>query len=453
MRNLVPQFFAGPLLPWLALLVFTLAPASASAKASLAAGPMSGYTTMREAAIWLQTDRPAEAKVYYWPENDPTQRGETASVQTRPEDAYTATLVASALQPGTKYEYAVFLDGQPMKLDYPALFQTPPFYRDRMPPPDFRVALGGGHYANDQPYDPPNRIPGGDYQVFLAILAKQPNLMIWLGNNVFLREADWSSRSGVLARYSHNRAQPELQPLLAATNHVATVSTHDFGPAGADRFSVGAPHAASGFDLFWTNPPLGQPGLSEVTSTLSWSDAEFFILDDRSARDLNPSAPSRQTVLGPDQIEWLVNSLRRSTATFKIIVMGSPILNPAETQGNYREARSEREKLLEALRDHKIDGLFFVTGGKDHAELVKMVRANAPDVYELSTGPMTGRPASETKELNYFRVPSTSVFQRHFALLDFHGPEEDRQMRVTTYDVNGTQIWSENFHAKNMRYK
>lgn len=422
------------------------------AKAKLSAGPMSGYTTMREAAIWLQTDVPAEAKVYFWPMDDPTHRGETVSVQTSPEDANTATLVAGPLEPGTEYEYAVFLDGNPVKLDYPAVFKTPPFYRDRQPPPDFRVAVGGGHYVNDAAYDPPNRIPGDGYHIFLAIQAKQPDLMIWLGNNVWLREPDWSSRSGVLARYGKNRAQPELQPLLASVNHVATLSTHDFGPEGADRHSPSAPHAAAGFDRFWANPPLGQPGLEGVTTTLAWSDVEFFILDDHTARDLNPGAPSKRTILGEEQLTWLINSLRRSTATFKIIVMGSPILSPADSPENYYMAENERERFLDAIKDDKISGLFFVTGGKDHGELTKMVRANAPDAYELTLGPMTGRPASNTRELNYFRVPSTSIFQRHFAILEFHGPETDRQMSVTTYDANGTKLWSENFHATDMDY-
>lgn len=431
----------------------TLLPSVLAGQVNLSAGPMSAYTTMREAAIWLQTDGPAEAKVYYWPVDNPTQRGETNKVQTNTKDAYTATLIAGPLEPGTTYEYAVFLDDQALDLEYPTRFKTPPLYKERMPPPDFRVAVGGGHYVNESAYDPPNRIPGDEYHIFLAILAKEPDFMVWLGNNLALREADWSSRSGVLARYSMNRAKPELQPLLAATNHVATISRNDFGPEGADRYSISAGHAIEGFEKFWANPPLAQSELSEVTAKLSWSDVDFYILDDRSARDLNPAAPSRRTILGPNQLEWLINSLKQSQATFKIIVMGSPALNPAETPGNFYEAEKEREKLLSALKDEKIDGVFFVTGGKDHGELTKMVRANAPDIYELSMGPMTGRPAADTDELNYFRVPSTSIFKRHFAILDFHGPENDRQLRINTYDANGTELWSENFHANDMDFE
>lgn len=413
---------------------------------------MPGYAEMREAAIWLQTDAPAEAKIYYWPKDDPSQSSETASVTTTAEDAYTAELVATGLKPGTTYEYSVMLDGRPVNLDYATEFSTPPFFRDRFPPPDLRVALAGGHYVNDEPYDPLNRIPGGNYEIFLAILAKDPDLMIWLGNNIFLREADWSSRSGVLARYTRNRAQPELQPLLAAVNHIATWSTYDFGPEGADRLSKSSQHAREGFDLFWANPPMEIAGLEGIQTSLSWSDVEFFILDDRSQRDLTSRVSSKRQALGESQVEWLVESLRRSPATFKIVVMGSPVTNPAEAPENYRQVEGEREHLLEQLKTAEIGGLFIVSGGKAHGELTKMVRASAPDLHELTLGPATGRPASDTRELNYFRVPGSSVFQRHFALLDFTGPEANRQLTVGVFDVNGTEIWTETFFAREMAF-
>ncbi|WOO41199.1 metallophosphoesterase family protein [Rubellicoccus peritrichatus] len=418
----------------------------------LKAGPMAGYSKMRETAIWLQTNEPSQVKIQYWPKDSPSKKSETSTKQTTIDEANTATLIAGNLDPGTLYEYRVFVDGKPVAADYALEFQTPPFYRDRFPPPDFKVALGGGHYANDKAYDPLNRIPGGDYSIFLAIAAKNPDMMIWLGNNIFLREPDWDSDSGVLSRYSKNREQPELQPLLGSVHHLATWSTHDFGAEGADRLSQSGQHARHAFDLFWANPPHDVAGINGITAKASWSDVDFFILDDRTNRDLTSRVSSKRQILGEEQIKWLVESLRRSNATFKVVVNGSPILNPADSPENLQIAEDERDELLEALKDADIPGLFFVAGGKSHGELTKLVRANAPDVYELTLGPLTGRPASDTRELNYFRVPGNSVFQRHFSILEFHGPEDDRQMRVSVYDVNGTEIWTDNFHASSMQF-
>lgn len=414
---------------------------------------MVGYVQMREAAIWLQTEKPSRVQIAYRPEGTTGDWQETTAIPALAETGNTARIILPGLKPGTSYDYRVIIDGQRLSFDYATRFTTPPYYRERTPPPDFTVALGSGNYVNDPEYDPLNRIPGGDHSVFLAILAKHPDFMIWLGNNIHLREPDWTSLSGAMARYAHNRSLPELQPLLAGTSHVATWSTHDFGPGNGDRFSPSSAHARKAFDLHWANPPLEVPGLDGITSTFRWADAEFFILDDRTHRDLTSRIPAHRKALGDAQLDWLVESLRRSDATFKIVAMGAAVLNPDSSPGNYRLAEGERERLLERLRSAGISGLFFISGGKPHGELTKMVRSNAPDVHELTLGPLTARPASEVREINFFRVPGTTTLQRHFAMLQVHGPENERQLRVTVYDVNGTELWSDNFHASHMAHR
>lgn len=423
-----------------------------SAHPKLAAGPMPGYAEMREAVVWAQSTEAAEMVLEFWPEGDSADVRSSEAVQTTAENAFTAKLLATDLMPGTVYRYRLRIDGQVVDLPYATRFQTIPDFRGRSPAPDFSVAFAGANYVNDAPFDPLNRIPGGDYQIYQAILDQQPDLLIWVGNAVHLREADWGSRSGIFSRYSHNRAHPELQPLLAGTHHIATWSRHDFGPEGGDRFSGSRNHAREAFEAFWPNPAFGMIEDNAIFCKVRWSDVEFFILDDRYHRDLTARSSNRHVILGENQIEWLVQSLKRSTATFKIIVMGSAILSPAEGTGNYRQAARERERLLERLRDEKIANLFFVSGGKSHGELTRMVWRNAPDIHDLTVGPLTARAARSTDEFNHFRVPNTALFERHFAVFRFEGAEEDRKIVVTTYNVNGEALWSRTFEARDMGY-
>ncbi len=420
------------------------------AEAQLQSGPLVGYVEMREAALWVQTTDSALVQFFYWPDDQPDQRAHTPSALTQQENAYTATLITDRLQPGTKYRYELTLDGDKVPLDFETTFTTPPDYRDRTPPPDFTVALGGGNYVNEQRYDPPNRIPGDSYHILLALMAKDPAFMIWLGNNIYLREADWGSRSGMLARYRHNRAQPELQPLMASVPSVATWSSHDYGPPGADRYFLGRNHAREAFRLYWPNPDYGLDEDLGLACSVRWGDAEFFILDDRSFRDLTSLSEERKEILGKTQVKWLLESLRKSTATFKVIVMGSPFLNPVEDAAHYSAAKAERDKLLQQITWGEIGGLFFVSGGKEFGELTKVVRSSAPDIYEVTVGPMTGRPAKDTGELNYFRVPGTTVFDRQFATLRFQGPEGSRQLTVTVYNADGIEQWSRTFNRSEM---
>ena len=187
-------------------------------------------------------------------------------------------------------------------------------------------------------------------------MAKYPAFMIWLGNNIYLREADWGSRSGMLARYRHNRAQPELQPLMASVPSVATWSSHDFGPPGADRYFLGQNHAREAFRTYWPNPEYGLDEDLGLACSVRWGDAEFFILDDRSFRDLTSLSAERKQILGEAQAKWLLESLKKSTATFKVIVMGSPFLNPVETPEHYSAAKTERDKLLEKITWAEVGG-------------------------------------------------------------------------------------------------
>jgi phosphodiesterase/alkaline phosphatase D-like protein len=56
------------------------------------------------------------------------------------------------------------------------------------------------------------------------------------------------------------------------------------------------------------------------------------MLDTRSYRDDAPSSDRLPVMLGKEQIEWLRQEIINSTATFKIIIAGAPILNPADSR-------------------------------------------------------------------------------------------------------------------------
>lgn len=444
-------FILGNLAAWFGLNLLLCS--QLNANELLSAGPMVGYSEMREVPVWVQTTQAADVQLRFWPKNNPNQKATTGIQKTNYDQAHTATLYARSLLPGTRYEYEVLLNGEAADLPYVTEFQTIPFYQEKAPPPDFTLAVGGGNYVLDAPFDPLNRKPGAEHSIFLAIQSKQPDMMLWTGNNVYLRESDWNSLSGYYARYTHNRALPELQPLLASVHHIATWSQADYGSLGADSYKWNRDTAHKAFQHFWANPSYGVSDVEGITTTARWSDVDFFLLDDRSHRDLTHTIPQKRVVFGPKQIKWLLESLKKSTATFKVIVSGSPILNPESNQENFIIAPKERDSFFEELKNERISGVLFISGGKRHGELTKLIRAGAPPLYELTMGPLTGRPDSKTLELNYFRVPNTSTFKRHFALVNFFGEEEDRKITFSGFDSLGEKLWSETLSAKQMQFK
>src|SRR5690606_34340514 len=178
-------------------------------------------------------------------------------------------------------------------------------------------------YINDEPYDRPGKPYGGGYEIFNAMYQEKPDMMMWLGDNVYLREVDWNSKTGIYYRYTHTRSLPELQPLLASTHHYAIWDDHDYGPNDADRSFWGKDMTLKAFKDFWANPNYGVGGTEGITGTFFWEDCQFFLLDDRWYRSPMPG----KEYFGQTQLNWLVDALRSSKATFKFICTGGQILN------------------------------------------------------------------------------------------------------------------------------
>ncbi len=66
---------------------------------------------------------------------------------------------------------------------------------------------------------------GGDYEIFDAIAAKKPDMMLWLGDNVYLQQPDFLDPAAMAARYRRQRAFEPLQKLLTATTHSRSGTT------------------------------------------------------------------------------------------------------------------------------------------------------------------------------------------------------------------------------------
>ncbi|MCS6905412.1 MAG: alkaline phosphatase family protein, partial [Bacteroidia bacterium] len=195
------------------------------------AGPMVGAPQMREVTFWVQLRKKAKVQIQYWEVGNKKKRYSTAIAQTLPSRAYVVHLRGDCLQPGKVYEYQLLINNRKIKWPYPMRFQTPPlWYRRIKEAPNFRFALGSCAFINDGLYDYKGKPYGGDYQIFSHIYTHHPQFMLWLGDNVYFRESDWTSRTGMIYRYTHDRSIPELQPLLNCSGHIAIWDDHDFGP-------------------------------------------------------------------------------------------------------------------------------------------------------------------------------------------------------------------------------
>ncbi|MCS7019883.1 MAG: alkaline phosphatase D family protein [Cytophagales bacterium] len=436
------------------LLICQLVHVAAGQNASLLkSGPMVGYSSMSEVALWVQTTAPATVYFEYWDKNAPQNRYRTESYTTKKSEAYTAKLIADQLQHGKKYAYELFINGKKVPRNYPLEFQTQTLWQYRTDPPAFKFALGSCAYINDSINDRPGRPYGDHYSIFTRIYEQKPDFMIWGGDNVYLREPDFDSRTGILYRNTHTRSTAELQPLLGSVHHYAIWDDHEFGPNDSDGSYAFKHYTEEAFKLFWANPNYG-PGTEGkgISGWFQWADAEFFLLDNRYFRTANDNRIMPRKLLGEAQLNWLINALIASNATFKFVVIGCQVLNPAQVFENYSTYPEERARLIQAIRDANIKGVFFLSGDRHHTELT-MLKENdrVPALYDLTVSPLTAGPARNVDEPNTLRVPGTMVNERNFATIEITGPRNDRKMTIKVFDYTGKEQWAKQISAREIR--
>ncbi len=430
----------------------------------IVAGPMLADVTHRSIVVWVQTDAPAEvALTYVAVANDSTQlvgqeRVGLAPVQTSAL-SNTASVRVFGLEPGWTYTYSLTVDGQELDLNVPTQFTTQSLWQWRTEPPEFTLAFGSCFYDNQPEYDRPGNAYGGSTDIFEAIRAKQPDAMLWLGDNLYLREVDWWSREGIVDRYSHARQTDALQGLLASTVHYATWDDHDYGPNDSDRSYILKDAALDTFKDFWPSPTYGVGGVPGVFTQVQLADVELFLLDNRYHRAPNNAPMDERTILGPEQMQWLLDALTTSQAPFKLVAMGNQTINPVEIFETYANiAPDEREALLDAIHQRGIEGVVFLSGDRHHGELNRLDRYGAYPLYDFTSSPLTAGASTyalreDSPEVDTpTRVDGTLIAGVHnFGTLTVSGARRDRTLTMRAFDAEGALLWEHAVNEKDLR--
>lgn len=417
----------------------------------LMSGPMVCNTEMREVLIWVQTTAPAKVKIAYWDSSRVQKPYLTQEVLTEKNTAYTAKLLADSVQPGISYTYELRINNNVIPRPYPLTFKTPKLWQWRTEPPSFKIALGSCVYINDTLYDRPGNKYGGGYEIFTNIYNQHPDIMLWLGDNNYLREADWNTRTGILYRYTHSRKVKEMQPLLGSVSNYAIWDDHDFGPNDSDKGYWNKETSLEAFKLFWGNPGYGINGKPGVTTTFEQSDVQFFLMDNRYYRNPDKRKTGERRILGKEQLEWLLDNLASSTATFKVVALGGQVLNPAAKYETYATYPEEMNELLTAIEKENVSGVVFLSGDRHHTELSKLERAGTYPLYDLTCSPLTSYAHPDDGELNTLRVPGTLVNQHNFATIEFTKEKAARAMNITVYAQDGKELWKRSILASELQ--
>jgi alkaline phosphatase D len=400
---------------------------------------MVGYTEMRQSAIWLQTVETTEVYLIYYDSTSAQNRIKSEVITTREQTFFTARFILFPLEPGRTYFYEVWADDKKLSLSYPLRFKAQQLWQFRTDPPPLRIAFGSCLYVNDSAYDRPGKPYGGDYHILKSINQKQPDLMIWLGDNTYYRDADFGGLESMAYRNTHTRAIPELQPLLATGSHIAIWDDHDYGPNDSYGTWIGKGDALKLFDLFWANPSTRLPDIDGNIGYHRFGDVAIYLLDNRWYR--TPIRDTAPTILGKEQITWLLRSLAESKATFNIVAMGGQFLNEIQVYENYANYPDERLAILEALGRLNNKNIIFLSGDRHHSQVSQLKLPGGKTIHDFTCSPLTSRAHENVKEDNPLMIEGSMIKERNFAIMEISGPRLNRRLELTYYNSAGKELY------------
>ncbi len=405
---------------------------------SLKSGPMMGYNTMREVGVWVQLENQGYVSIKYWPKDNDAEAQNSETFYSEDYKANTATISLTNLEPGTTYKYKVIVNDLESPTTPIYSFATQKLWQWREDPPEFSFLAGSCVFINESQYDRPGKPYGQDLAIFNSMAEEDARFMIWLGDNNYLREVDWNSRSGIYHRYTHSRGVKELQPLLAKMHHYAIWDDHDYGPNDSNKTYGHKDKTREAFEDFWANPNYGVMGLEGITGSFVWNDCAFFMLDNRWYRTPQSAEGS---ILGNKQLSWLIDALRTSKEEIKFICIGGQVVNDLAAHENYAVFGSERKKLLHLIDDYDIKNVVFLTGDRHHSEVSLYNTPDGDKIFDITSSPITSGAYDHSDEKNSFRLKKDAIIgENNYAVLEVSGKKNKRKLKVVFKDVKGKKI-------------
>ena len=435
------------------------------AQKMLVSGPMLGYVEHREALVWLEVATDIKTVSIKFRQQGKPETTKTSVYNGPLNQAYNPIKIRlTELDMNTAYEYDIFLNDKKIELPFPTNFKTKKLWEWREPAPDFNFLVGSCFYLNDPAYDRPGKPYGQDPRILETMGNVSSDFMLWTGDNLYLREADYSSPSGIDYRYSYNFKQPQIQKLRATRANFAIWDDHDYGPNDSDGKYELKQYTLEKFKQYWGNKSFGEPDNEGIYHKFKWSDCDFMMMDDRyyrSADDYPDSIGGKPNVnksfYGKRQMDWLKNSLIASSATFKFIVSGGQMLNPmAKDKECFMAYTAEWTELLNFIQENKINGVIFITGDRHFSELIKLQPKGFYPLYEFTCSAITSGVANISKSSEFTnpdRVAGSLLMENNFGNIKVTGGKGERQVTLETYDINGVKKWNFSINQKDLKVK
>ena len=265
-----------------------------------------------------------------------------------------------------------------------------------------------------------NNPRNGESPMYEAILRHQPDVFVWLGDNIY---GDTEDMELFKKKYDELEAQKGFQKLREATTMIATWDDHDYGVNdGGNTYKMRRESQQLLIDFF--QDPADSPRRKREGVHASYTFGEgdkvcqILILDTRYFRDVLPRSKAKRrpntvgwyeptddtsmTLLGDAQWKWLEEQLQ-VPASVRIIASSIQTLAVEKGMENWGNVPHEQQRLFELLKKHKVNHTLAISGDVHYAELTKK-DIGGYAFYDLTSSGMTNTSRHWANAANSMRV-------------------------------------------------
>ncbi|MFN3464989.1 MAG: alkaline phosphatase D family protein, partial [Terricaulis sp.] len=390
-------------------------------------GPMVGAPTPNSVRVWVRTSGTFDVVLEVATRRDFADVRSSAPMQSNAGNDFCVAPVVDGLDPNTSYFYRFKFDGvldryQPL----PGKARTAPRNRTA-----FRAAFGSCARLQIDT----------DQRIFSVAQALEPDLMFFLGDNIY---ADSIEPSAIADLYRRQREIERVKPFIKNTPCLAIWDDHDFAVNDSDRTNPIREQAFAHFKNYWANPSYGTPSTPGIFFKYAYGGVDFFFLDGRYNRDPAdaPDIPGK-SMLGAEQKAWLKDELRASRAPFKVLVSGGGFSKGERGGDSWAVYTHERDELFDFIRDNRIEGVFGISGDSHMGELNCVPRSEqgAYDFYDMCSSPLANYPDSDfVDQMPEVRIRGVYTRSCNIGLMSFSFDDGPR-MSYTLHNTIGAATW------------
>ena len=323
---------------------------------------------------------------------------------------------------------------------------------------DFSFLAGGcGRiYDTTRCIDIPEATSGshinGTPEIYNQMATENSDMMIWLGDATYLLGLqhangqcpngvdDWANKDMAFDRYMFYRQFHDS--LIRAMPQLSITDNHDTGP---NEFNYDMPTMGEMREIFmdwWPNPEyLSTQAGQGMFSSYKYKDVEFFLTDNRSYRT------GTLAHFGAEQQTWLKQALLNSTATFKVIISGTPVFNTNWGGRNYSYS-SQGADLRQYIQDNNIDGVIAFSADIHQQQFYGSYQYKYP-LYDVLSGNLNSDVGnSQSYSVNYTSNAIMGGVKQTYVKVSLEGDASDRRMKIAYTDTAGVPYFTSIVHSE-----